>query len=89
MSSDVINLRDFYHRRLRLLGVDSLKASAIVAADIYREIAPLFESGVLTIEEPQQVPLEKAIDAYRRLEKGGAPAHSPAPSPSGRSPTGS
>jgi NADPH2:quinone reductase len=67
------SLRDFYHRRLRLLGADSLKTSATAAGEIYRELTPLFEPGILTIDEPEQLPLDKAVDAYRRLEKGDAP----------------
>lgn len=64
------DLRDFYHRELRLLGVDTLKRTAISAAPVYRELAGLFESGALKVEEPDTVPLEKAIDAYRSLDAG-------------------
>jgi NADPH2:quinone reductase len=67
------NLRDFYHHRLRLLGVDSLKSSATAAAEIYRELTPLFDAGILNIDEPEQVPLDKAVDAYRQFEKSNAP----------------
>jgi len=62
------NLRDFYHRRLRLLGVDSLAINAEAMAAIYRELAALFDAGALTVEEPAQAPLENGVDAYRKLE---------------------
>ncbi|HEY4047559.1 MAG TPA: zinc-binding alcohol dehydrogenase family protein [Acidobacteriaceae bacterium] len=66
------SLRDFYHHRLRLLGVDSLKTSATAAAQIYRELTPLFEAGILSVDEPEQIPLENATEAYRQLEQGDA-----------------
>jgi NADPH:quinone reductase len=66
------SLRDFYHRQLRLLGVDSLKTAATQAAGIYRELTALFEAGALSVDEPEQVPLENAIDGYRKLEQGSA-----------------
>ena len=64
------NLRDFYHRQLRLLGVDTLKRSAVESAAVYRELTPLFESGALKAEEPEHVPLEDGVEAYRRLDAG-------------------
>jgi len=64
------DLRDFYHRELRLLGVDTLKSGLVESAKVYRELARLFESGVLSSSEPEQVHLQDGIDAYRRLEAG-------------------
>lgn len=64
------NMRDFYHRQLRLLGVDTLQKSAVASAAIYRELAPLFESGALTVDAPEEIPLHDAVDAYRKLEAG-------------------
>ena len=64
------NMRDFYHRQLRLLGVDTLQRNAVASAAIHRELAPLFESGALSVDAPEEVPLEKAVDAYHKLEAG-------------------
>jgi NADPH:quinone reductase len=64
------DMRDFYHRELRLLGVDTLKKGAIASAAIQRELAPLFESGALTIDAPEEIPLAYAIEAYHKLEAG-------------------
>jgi NADPH:quinone reductase len=64
------NMRDFYHRQLRLLGVDTLQKGAVASAAIHRELVPLFESGALTVEAPEEVPLADAVDAYRQLEAG-------------------
>ncbi len=66
--SVTFNMRDFYHRELRLLGVDTLKISAVEGAAIHRELTPLFESGALHVEAPEEIPLEDAIAGYRRLE---------------------
>jgi NADPH:quinone reductase-like Zn-dependent oxidoreductase len=63
-----LNLRDFYHRGLRMMGIDSLQSGAEASAAIYRELLPLFESGALTIEEPERIPLDHAIGAYHKLE---------------------
>jgi NADPH2:quinone reductase len=64
------DMRDFYHRELQLLGVDTLKKNAVASAAIQRELAPLFESGALTVDAPEEVPLKEAIGAYRTLEAG-------------------
>lgn len=64
------NMRDFYHRQLHLLGVDTLQKSAVESAAVHRELAPLFESGELTIDTPEEVPLDEAVDAYSKLEAG-------------------
>jgi NADPH:quinone reductase len=64
------DMRDFYHRELRLIGVDTLKKSAVASASIQRELAPLFESGALTVDAPEEIPLDQAVDAYHKLETG-------------------
>ena len=64
------DMRDFYHRELRLLGVDTLKMDTTKSAAIHRELGPLFESGALTADAPEEVPLDDAVEAYRKLEAG-------------------
>lgn len=68
-----INLRDFYHHRLQLIGVDTLKSSIVETSQIYRALADPFETGAIKIEAPREVPLSDALTAYRELESGGGP----------------
>lgn len=67
------DMRDFYHRELRLAGVDTLKEGAVESAAIHRRLTPLFESGAIAAGEPEPVRIEDAIAAYRRLGAGSAP----------------
>jgi NADPH:quinone reductase len=64
------DMRDFYHRELRLLGVDTLKMDSTESAAIHRELGPLFESGALTTDAPEELRLEDGVEAYRKLEAG-------------------
>lgn len=64
------DMRDFYHRELRLFGVDTLKMDATKSAAIHRKLGPLFESGALTVDAPQEISLDDGVDAYRKLEAG-------------------
>lgn len=67
------DIRDFYHRELRLIGLDTLKKDTVESAGIYRQLTPLFESGAIATEEPQPVRIDDAIAAYHRLGEGPAP----------------
>ncbi len=67
------DVRDFYHRELRMAGVDTLKMGAVESAAIHRKLTPLFESGAIAADEPERVRIEDAIAAYRRLGAGSAP----------------
>jgi len=62
-----LDLRDFYHRQLHLVGVDSLKVSGAQAGRILADLRDGFESGQLTVPEVTSVPLSQAISAYQRL----------------------
>ena len=65
------SLRDFYHRQLHLIGVDTLKLSAVDSAQILELLAPGFESGAL--RPPQSIesyPLAEAAQAYESILSG-------------------
>ena len=64
------DMRDFYHRELRLLGVDTLKLDTTKSAAIHRKLGTLFESGALTTDVPEEPRLEDGVEAYRKLEAG-------------------
>lgn len=61
------DLRNFYHRGLHLVGVDSLKVSGAASARILDDLRDGFESGQLTAPEPTPIPLPDAILAYQRM----------------------
>jgi NADPH:quinone reductase-like Zn-dependent oxidoreductase len=66
------DLIDFYHKRLHLIGVDTLKLDGPAIAGILDALRPGFESGRLKAFEVQTWPFDKAVEAYAAAEKGGA-----------------
>ena len=64
------NLRDFYHRLLTLIGVDSLGLDAVGAGQILAKLTEGFESSHLQPPEVRTVPLERAVDAYAEMASG-------------------
>lgn len=63
----------FYRRDLQMLGVDSLKLSAVQCADVLRTLLPGFEDGSLKafdVSERSVLPLDQAVQAYRRVLEG-------------------
>ena len=68
------DLRDFYHNRSRLLGVDSYGLTSRQIAEIESELQPGFETGVLRPPPTETVPFEKAVHAYNQLAAGQAKA---------------
>ena len=68
-----LDLVEFYHHELRLIGADSRPLAVGAAAEILSSLVPAFEQG--TLRPPtvaQQFPLAKAIDAYRLVASGAA-----------------
>jgi NADPH:quinone reductase len=61
------DLRDFYHRELHLIGVDSLHATLAEASRILTELRQGFDTGALTAPQVQSVSLSSAVDAYQAL----------------------
>lgn len=64
------DLMDFYHRCLRLIGVDSLKLSGARIAAIMNALKPGFESGQLQASAVKEWPLDEAPDAYGVVARG-------------------
>jgi NADPH:quinone reductase len=66
-----LDLLTFYHRRLRLLGVDTVAADAVQCARILTKLTPLFESGALRpLPILERYPLSDAARAYARVAAG-------------------
>jgi NADPH:quinone reductase-like Zn-dependent oxidoreductase len=66
-----LDLRDFYHREARLLGVDTLKLTLAESASILRQLAPGLESGAFRPPAVETCPLTESPAAYARLNAGG------------------
>jgi NADPH:quinone reductase-like Zn-dependent oxidoreductase len=64
------NLREFYHRELRLIGVDSLKLATSVTAAALDELGRGFDSGALRPPVVRAYPLSRAPEAYAELASG-------------------
>jgi NADPH:quinone reductase-like Zn-dependent oxidoreductase len=64
------NLRDFYHNRLRLIGVDSMGFTGPQIATIMDSLRPGFESRHLRPPSVQTWSLERAVDAYAAVQAG-------------------
>ena len=66
------DLLDFYHNKLELIGVDTLKLDGQTIAGILDTLRPGFEGGQLKPFEVQTWPFDQAIEAYEAAAKGGA-----------------
>jgi len=66
------NLRDFYHNRLRIVGVDTLGLTGPQIATIMDRLRPGFDGGHLRPPSVETWPLEQAVDAYAAVQ-GGTP----------------
>jgi NADPH:quinone reductase-like Zn-dependent oxidoreductase len=69
------DLLDFYHNRLHLIGVDTLKLDGAEIAGILNALKPGFEGGQLKPFQVQTWPFGEAIEAYDAAAKGGAAKH--------------
>jgi NADPH:quinone reductase-like Zn-dependent oxidoreductase len=68
------DLIDFYHNRSRLIGVDSVKLTGPEIAELMNTLRVGFQEGFLSAPPVQTWPLERAVEAYEAVEKGGSPA---------------
>jgi len=64
------NLVDFYHRELRLFGVDSLKITFEQAAEIFRGLTPGIEDGTYQPPATRTVSFSGIVAAYHLLGEG-------------------
>jgi NADPH:quinone reductase-like Zn-dependent oxidoreductase len=67
------DLVDFYHNDSRLFGVDSVKLTGPQIAEIMNQLRAGFETGYLEAPPVTTSPLERAVEAYEVVAKGGAP----------------
>lgn len=66
-----LDLLAFYHRRLRLLGIDTVAENAVRCAKILAELTPLFQSAALRpLPIVERYPLSEAASAYARVAAG-------------------
>ncbi|AXI79793.1 quinone oxidoreductase family protein [Peterkaempfera bronchialis] len=67
-STAEVDLRDFYHRELRMLGVDSRKLDVTASAERLKRISPHFERGEFRpLPIVQTFDLDHGPDAYRAV----------------------
>jgi len=64
------DLIDFYHNRLRLIGLDTLKLGGPEIAAIMDALRPGFESGALKPDKVKARLLDQAVSAYSDVERG-------------------
>jgi len=65
------DILDFYHKRLRLIGVDSRAFDSVAAARILDRLRPGFESGRLRAPHvAERFELARGVDAYRAVARG-------------------
>lgn len=68
------DLIDFYHNELRLIGVDTMQLTGPGIAKIMEALRVGFEGGHLKPSAITAWPLDKAVEAYAAVEKGGTRA---------------
>jgi NADPH:quinone reductase len=66
------DLPDFYHKLLRLSGIDTAKLEGEEIARMMNPLRSGFESGVLSPPEVEEHTLNEASEAYTAVSKGAA-----------------
>jgi NADPH:quinone reductase-like Zn-dependent oxidoreductase len=66
------DLVDFYHNESRLIGLDTVKLAGPEIADMMNGLRAGFENGNLQAPAVTTWPLERAVEAYEVVAKGGA-----------------
>ena len=65
-----LDILDFYRADLSLLGLNTLSLSAEACAKILTGLADSFDRGSLQVPKFEEMPLEKAQEAYRTMSNG-------------------
>jgi NADPH2:quinone reductase len=68
----LFNLRNLYHKLLRIQGVDTRDLGAVACAKLLAEMAPSFESGQFKARSGRPLPLAAAAEAYGQAAHGGS-----------------
>ncbi len=64
-----LNLTDFCHNQLRLLGVDTQKLTGAEIAGILNRLREGFQAGFLRVSQLETNPFGKAIEAYTKISE--------------------
>jgi len=67
------DLVDFYHNGSHLVGVDTMKFTGPEIARLMNDLRGGFQEGYLQAPAIRTWPLERSVEAYELVEKGGAP----------------
>ena len=62
-----LNLTDFYHHQLHLIGVDTQKMAGPQIAGLMNHLREGFEAGFLQISQPEPNGFDKAVEAYKKV----------------------
>jgi NADPH:quinone reductase len=62
-----LNLTDFYHGQLHLIGVDTQKLTGPEIAGMMNRLAEGFQAGFLAVAQPELNPFDQAVGAYRSV----------------------
>ena len=64
-----LNLMDFYHNQLHLIGADTQKLPGPQIAGLMNRLREGFEAGVFQVSQPQPNGLDKAFEAYTKVSE--------------------
>jgi NADPH:quinone reductase len=62
-----LNLTDFYHNQLHLIGVDTQKLTGPQIAAVMNHLGSGFRVGILHVTPPESNRFEKAVEAYTKV----------------------
>lgn len=62
-----LNLTDFYHNQLHLIGVDTQKLTGPQIAGIMNHLREGFEAGYLHVSQPETNRFDQAVEAYTKV----------------------
>jgi NADPH:quinone reductase-like Zn-dependent oxidoreductase len=68
------DLVEFYHNGSRLLGVDTIRFTGTEIANLMNDLRAGFQEGYLRPPAIRTWPLERGVEAYELVAKGGTPA---------------
>jgi NADPH:quinone reductase len=68
-----LNLTDFYHKQLHLIGVDTQKLTGPQTAVLMNHFGEGFEAAYLRVSQPESNRFEKALEAYTKVAEKKTP----------------
>lgn len=67
MPRSPLNLTDFYHNELHLIGVDTQKLTGPQIAGVMNRLREGFEASYLRVPQPETDPFDQAVEAYTKV----------------------